>query len=324
MPHDTNNNFALLFLSAVFALPLLFALFAPMAAAQGESADVAGYEIYGSVEEEAKNLRMRAEELRVKGDGFRQQAENDEAEAGRLKARADILLTEARKLDESAQNAREHMTAAKNQSASNRELAKALERSVGQWVCHMRAPGIAAEKWLRLPEARAGKIDVEAAGRHGKTSVAFNVFPNYNFTARLVQIYEYTFTRRVKFESRDNNIYRFQIKDARALIGSFDGKWRMLRKDGGRLSFEGGKMLARIDDLDDSETTNVELDNFILPDKRVDNWNSIPDLRAEALYTRKKANAIFQPPQKDEQETENIAPSSYSFSWWLRNCKKGA
>ena len=328
MPRDASNNFALLFLGALFALPLLLALFAPTAAAQGESADVAGYEIYGSVGEEVEHLRSRAQEFRVKGDGFQEQVKNDEAESGRLKMQADKLRAKARKLDESAASARKQMADAAARAALNHQMANNLKNIVGQWKCVFKAASY-GEKAFRVTEAKADakRINVETWEQHGIPFWTVEIFSDYNFNALEKEIFGYTFSREKKIEGQG---YEFQIKAARIFSGTLGGKWTMFGEDGGRLVFtpDEGATPAQIDDIGDPETT-VHATSW-LGDKPVRNWDNISDLRAEALNMQEEVEVVFWPPLQTQYEPEEnrFAPSSHvlsqSLSSWRENCKKAA
>ena len=352
MPRDASNNFALLFLGALFALPLLFALFAPTAAAQDTSAVTAGAGVYGSANEEAEELRQRAEEFDLKEDAFRLQAENDETEAKRLQARASQLHNAAERLEAQAEQAADEEaeqleTAAKRtesdadelddkaddlrdsakkaekeadeeaeQAALIRQLGDAIVRMAGRWECKYKWDG---KTWLEKTEDNAKSnekdIDVDASERHGMTQERFDILPDYSYYAQEETNAEYVFTR----EKELGESYEFRIRAARPYSDKNSGKWKIFREKGNvRIALVKEKSLVEIGGLEIIDQV-VELDPVFGRNKPVQNWRSAPAAEAEMRSMGEDIAEIFFP---TASRFNNPGVFENSFSWWEEHCTK--
>ena len=351
MPRDASNNFALLFLGALFALPLLLALFAPTAAAQDTSAVTAGAGIYGSADEEAKELRQRAEEFDLKEDAFRLQAENDETEAKRLQARADQLHNAAERLEaqaeqaadeeakqleaeaerkeseadelddkaealrDSAKKAEKEADEEAEQAALIRQLGDAIVRMAGRWECKYKRDG---ETWLEKTEDNEMDIDVDASERHGMVHWRFDIFPDYSYAMQDETRAEYVFTRKKEL----GEPYEFRIQAARLYSEKNSGKWKMFREDD-EVQVALGRENSLVEVGDWKITAqSVELKTLLgLKSEPVQNWESAPAAEAEMRSMEKDVAEIFYPPAT-RYEKNNSEPLKRSFSWWEENCAK--
>ena len=351
MPRDASNNFALLFLGAVFALPLLLALFAPTAAAQDTSAVTAGAGVYGSADEEAKELRQRAEEFDLKKAAFRLQAENDETEAKRLQARANQLHNAAERLETRAEQAEDRgadeeveqlETAAKRaeseakeldgkaddlrdsakkaekeadeeaeQAALIRQLGDAIVRMAGRWECKYRG----GKAWLEKTEDNEADIDVDASERHGMIQERFDILPDYSYYAQKETNAEYVFAR----EKELGESYEFRIRAARPYSDKNSGKWKIFREKGNvRIALVKEKSLVEIGGLEIIAQV-VELDPVFGRNKPVQNWRSAPAAEAEMRSMGEDIAEIFFP---TASRFNNPGVFENSFSWWEEHCTK--
>lgn len=351
------NIFIIPALRVVFALLLPLA---PMAAAQDTSAVTAGAGLYGSAEEEAEELRQRAEELEAKESALRLQARNDKVEAGRLEPRAGQRRADAKRLEaraeqaegkgaeeeaerfeaaaeqaeeeadelddkaedfrDSAEEAEEEADTAAEQAARNRQLGDAIARMAGRWECRYKWDG---KNWLEKTEDNQKDIDVDASKRHGMISERFDILPDYSYAGQENTQAEYFFFR--KRELWDKS-YEFRIRAARPYSEKNGGNWKVFRKEG-----EGEALVALVKERTLFEIggleivdQSVELDPFWGGNKPVKNWRNVPAAEDEMRGMVEDVGAIFFPPASRYESLDGVPAKIIRrpLSWWEEHCAK--
>ena len=350
----------------IFIIPALrvaFALLlplAPMAAAQDTSAVTAGAGLYGSAEEEAEELRQRAEEFEAKESALRLQARNDKVEAGRLEPRAGQRRADAKRLEaraeqaegkgaeeeaerfeaaaeqaeaeadelddkaedfrDSAEEAEEGADAAAEQAARNRQLGDAIARMAGRWECRYKWDG---KNWLEKTEDNQKDIDVDASKRHGMIHERFDIFSDYSYAGQKDTRAEYVFLR--ERELWDES-YEFRIQAARPYSEKNGGNWKVFRKEGkgeAHITFAAERLLFEIGELE-TVAQSVELDPFLGRNKPVRNWESVPAAESEMRSMEEDVGVIFFPPASRYESPDGISAGvvGRSFFWWEEHCAK--